>query len=150
MSLADWQKNGWLKPHTPTRQEVSDLLALADRDLKNAKVKGLDDDWRFSIAYNAAPQAATAALVASGFTVPKGESHHFRVVGSLRFTLGMDQKLVDKLDRYRKRRSMTIYDTAGVITAAEAKDMQTVAQDIVEQLYAWLLQTHPKLVEAAK
>jgi hypothetical protein len=45
---------------------------------------------------------------------------------------------------------MTIYDAAGVITAAEAKDMQTVAQDIVEQLYAWLVQTHPKLVEAAK
>jgi hypothetical protein len=27
---------------------------LADRDLDSAKAKGLSDDWRFNIAYNAA------------------------------------------------------------------------------------------------
>lgn len=48
-------------------QELADQLALADRDLRNARAKGLDDDWRFGIAYNAALQAATAALVASGY-----------------------------------------------------------------------------------
>lgn len=85
MSLIDWQKNGWLKRHSPTVQEISDLRALAARDLRNAKAKGLDDDWGFSIAYNAALQAATAALTASGFGVPKRDSHHFRVIGSLAF-----------------------------------------------------------------
>jgi len=83
MSLNDWQRNGWLKAHNPTVQEVTDLLTLADRDLRNAKAKGLDDDWRFSIAYNAILQAATAALIASGYSVQKGDSHHFRVIGSM-------------------------------------------------------------------
>src|SRR5467141_446564 len=85
MSLSDWQKNGWLKAHRPTRQEIVDLLGLAERDLKIAKLKELDDDWRFNIAYNAALQTATAALVACGYAVPKGDSHHFRVIGSLAF-----------------------------------------------------------------
>jgi hypothetical protein len=81
------------------------LLAIAERDLKSAKVKGLDDDWRFNIAYNAALQSATAALIASGFNVPKSDSHHFRVLGSQAFTVGLDAILIDKLDRYRKKRS---------------------------------------------
>jgi hypothetical protein len=123
---------------------------LADRDLRNARAKGLDDDWRFSIAYNAALQAGTAALIASGYGVPKGDSHHFRVIGSLEFTLGLDKSLLDKLDRYRRRRSMTIYDVAGVITPAEAKDMQTIAADIVRQVREWLVRTYPTLASPTK
>ena len=92
MSLNDWLKNGWLKPHKPRRQEVVDLLALADRDLKDSKVSGLGNDWRFNIAYNAALQAGTAALIVSGYSVPKGESHHFRVIASLEFTIELDRK----------------------------------------------------------
>ena len=106
MSLRDWQQNGWLKPHQPTRPEIAGLLALAERDLKSAKVKGLDQDWRFNIAYNAALQASTAALVASGYKVPKGDSHHFRVIGSLAFTVGLDERQVAKLDAYRKSGSI--------------------------------------------
>ena len=37
MSLSDWLKNGWRKGHQPTREEIVDLLALADRDLKGRK-----------------------------------------------------------------------------------------------------------------
>jgi hypothetical protein len=150
MSLSDWQKNGWLKPHRPTRQEIIDLLALAERDLKSAKAKGLGDDWRFNITYSAALQAATAALIASGFEVPKGDSHHFRVIGSLAFTVGLDAKLVSQLDRYRKKRSVNIYDVAGTITEAEAKSMQTMAHDLVEHVHAWLTENHPTLMKPAK
>jgi hypothetical protein len=129
---------------------VLDLLALADRDLKSAKARGLDDDWRFNIAYNAALQAGTAALVASGYNVPKGDSHHFRVIGSLAFTIGLDRKQIDKLDHYRKKRSMTIYDIAGAITAEEAKAMQSIAQDLVEQVHAWLVENHSSLMKPPK
>ena len=33
MSLEDWLKNGWLVEHQTSRQEMVDLLAMADRDL---------------------------------------------------------------------------------------------------------------------
>lgn len=150
MSLSDWQKNGWLKPHQPTRQEIVDLLALSERDLKNAKVKGLDADWRFNIAYNAALQAATAALVASGYNVPKGDSHHFRVVGSLAFTVGLDAKIIEKLDRYRKKRSVSVYDFAGAVSDTEAKAMLAIAKDLLEQVRTWVSENHPTLINPRK
>lgn len=126
------------------------LLGLAERDLKNARVKGLDDDWRFNIAYNAALQTAAAALIASGYNVPKGDSHHFRVIGSLAFTLGLDAALIDKLDRYRKKRSVSIYDFAGAITDAEAKAMLSIAQDLFEEVHVWLAQNHASLMKPVR
>src|SRR3954451_762727 len=120
MSLSEWQKNGWLLPHRPTPQEVADLLALAARDLKSARAKGLGDDWKFNIAYNAALQSAAAALIASGYDVPKGESHPFRIFGSLAFTITLDAKTVGRLDVYRKKRNTSVYDVAGSISEAEA------------------------------
>jgi hypothetical protein len=150
MSLSDWQKNGWLKPHAPARREIADLLALAARDLRSAGAKGLGDDWKFNIAYNAALQSATAALIASGYDVPKGDSHHFRVFGSLAFTVGLDATLIQRLDAYRKKRNVSVYDVAGSISEAEAKAMASLAKDLLEQVRAWLVQNHPSLIESKK
>ena len=54
MSLADWAKNGWLRPHKTSKEEIANLLEIVERDLKDASAKGLSDDWKFGIAYNAA------------------------------------------------------------------------------------------------
>jgi hypothetical protein len=61
MSLEDWQKFGWLKAHKTNRNEIAELLAVADRDLGASKTPSLHNDWSFNIAYNAALQVATAA-----------------------------------------------------------------------------------------
>ena len=50
MSFQEWQKNGWLRPHQPTRDEVAGLLAVIDRDLSASADPNLDDDWKFAIA----------------------------------------------------------------------------------------------------
>ena len=39
MSLQSWLSNGWLVTHQTGPQEITDLLAVADRDL---------DEWSFS------------------------------------------------------------------------------------------------------
>ena len=70
MSLADWQKNSWLVEHETSPEEIAGLLAIVERDLANATLAGLADDWKLNIAYNAALQAATAALAAVGFAPP--------------------------------------------------------------------------------
>jgi len=62
MSLHDWVQNGWLSEHESSREQIRNLLALADRDIQACRTPGLPADWRFAIAYNAALQAATAAL----------------------------------------------------------------------------------------
>lgn len=69
MSLRDWVQYGWLTEHKSSREEIKNLLGLAHRDLRACQVKGLDADWRFAIAYNAALQAATAALAATAIAL---------------------------------------------------------------------------------
>jgi len=67
MSLLEWQRNGWVTTHTSSPQEIRDLLAVVERDLHDSEARGLSADWRMNIAYNAALQAATAALAAAGY-----------------------------------------------------------------------------------
>ena len=62
MSLQDWERNGWLTAHRTSREEIHALLDVVDRDLADSAAEGLSADWRMNIAYNAALQAATAAL----------------------------------------------------------------------------------------
>jgi hypothetical protein len=82
MSLADWERNGWLRPHQTSAQEIRDLLAVVERDLADCATEDISADWRTNIAYNAALQAAGAALVASGYRATR-DQHHFRVIQSL-------------------------------------------------------------------
>jgi len=56
MSLQKWLEYGWLRPHQSSRKEISDLLRIIDRDLQDA-AGDISADWRFGIAYNAAPEA---------------------------------------------------------------------------------------------
>jgi len=115
--------------------------------LKDCRSKGLSDDWKFNIAYNAALQASNAALVASGYAVAKGDSNHFRVIQSLAHTVGLDAKGIADFDDRRKKRGMSVYDTAGVITRQEANQMIDFAKDLLARVKQWLIAQHPELAE---
>ena len=101
MSLSDWQKNAWLTEHQTSAQEIRDLLAVVERDLSDSAAKGLSADWRLNIAYNAALQAAAAALAACGYRAAR-DNHHFRTIESLAETIGADPKTVSTFDAYRQ------------------------------------------------
>jgi len=58
--------------------------------------------------------------------------------------------LIEKLDRYRKKRSVSIYDVAGAISDAEAKSMLAMAEDLFEHVHTWLLENHPALMNPGK
>ncbi|MDZ4783721.1 MAG: hypothetical protein SGJ19_26020 [Planctomycetia bacterium] len=144
--MQDWLKNGWLKKHQTTAQEIGELLELADRDLKDCRARGLSDDWKLNIAYNAALQAGFAALHAAGYAVPKGDSHHFRVIQSLEYTVELNDAAIAKLDTYRKKRNMGIYDIAGAISGRDADDCVATAADLLARVRAWLAKEHPDLL----
>src|SRR5436190_197611 len=103
MSLQEWQKNGWIRPHRTSPEEIASLLAVVDRDVTASADAKIDGDWRFAIAYNAALQSAALALKAAGFEVPKGGGTHQRTIESLRLTIGDDGMVVDALQAYRAR-----------------------------------------------
>lgn len=145
MSLIAWEKNGWLVAHKASPQEIQDLLGVAERDLQDCATKGLSDDWRLAIAYNAALQCATAALAACGYRASR-EAHHFRIIQSLSFTLRMDSHQVGQLDAFRKKRNICDYERAGVVSTAEAKEIATLAKTLLQQLKAWLRTNAPDLL----
>ena len=147
MSLADWQKNGWLRPHQPSVSETRELLAVADRDLRDCLSEGLSEDWQFGIAYNAALQLARVALHAAGYETQKGDSHHFRAIDSLQFTAGLDSDLLDRFQTFRKKRSTGVYESVGMISPADAKEMLLLARNLWQRVQQFLERSHPELIE---
>ena len=122
MSLQSWLQNSWLVQHTTTPEEIKNLLAISDRDLSACQVKQLPADWRCTIAYNAALEAATAALATAGYRAAR-DNHHYRVIQSLEFTTAPGRKFIDTLDGFRKKRNVSSYDVAGSVSDKEADEM---------------------------
>jgi hypothetical protein len=146
MTLQSWLLNDWLKPHKTSRNEVSDLFALIERDLADCQAAGLSADWRLNIAYNAALQAATIALAASGYRASR-ESHHYRIIQSLAHTIDAPATLIAQFDQFRKKRNLSGYERAGAASDQEAKEMFFLAKKIRDEVAAWLRKTHPELME---
>lgn len=145
MSLKDWQLNGWLIAHKTSPQEIADLLAVADRDLNDCKASGLSADWRLNIAYNAALQAATAALAACGYRAVR-EAHHYRVIQSLVYTIDLSPSVVTQFDAFRKKRNIGSYERAGMTSDQEADEMFSLAKNIREKVENWLHRNYPELL----
>lgn len=145
MSLEDWLRNGWLVEHKTGPAEISDLLAIADRDLVDCRVEGLSAEWKLNIAYNAALQAATAALAACGYRASR-EVHHYRVIQSLTFTIGADPSLVRRFDAFRKKRNIGGYERVGTVSDREATEMIALAEQLRRDVKEWIKSHHGDLV----
>lgn len=146
MSFAEWQKNGWIRPHQPSRQEVAGLVAVIDRDLATSADPNLDDDWRFAIAYNAALQCAALALKAAGFEVPKGGGAHHHTIESLRLTIGDDGSITDPLQAFRGKRAGGIYETTGIASEADVIELLTLAKGLKSRVLVWVAKQRPELL----
>lgn len=145
MSFADWLKNGWLVAHRSSKQEIANLLGIVARDLKDSQAKELSDDWRFAIAYNAALQAATAALAAVGYRASR-DNHHYRVIQSLELTVGKDSKFVRTFDSFRKKRNVSSYDIGGGISHREVEEMIGIAKTLQQDVEEWIRANHASLL----
>lgn len=126
-------------------QEITALLALADRDLNACQTPNLVSDWRFNIAYNAALQSATAALAAAGYRVER-TSHHYRTIQSLEFTIGLDESRIRMLDLFRKKRNLADYERAEIVTDAELARMIEIAAELRLGVETWIRTNHPDLL----
>jgi len=145
VNLKDWQKNGWLVDHQTSPQEIADLLGMAERDLTQCQTPRLSPDWQLSIAYNAALQVAIAALAGAGYRATR-DSHHYRVIQSLAYTIKADAKLIAQLDKFRKKRNISGYERAGAISEQEAKEMFVLAKNLKNAVEKWLRSNYPKLL----
>jgi hypothetical protein len=120
-------------------------LRISDRDLKDSRSSSISNDNRFAMAYNAALQAATAALAACGYRAEKGD-HHYRTMQSLELTIGVGPELILRLDALRKKRSFNIYKAEGSVSDAELKEMIETASKLRRDVEGWLKENYPSLL----
>src|SRR4030043_219848 len=131
MSLKLWSENGWLKEHKPTSREIAELLAIADRALKDCQVTGLSSDGKLDIAHNAALQSSAAALAAAGYRASR-EAYHYYVIQSLSFTLQMEERIIRRLHKLRRKRNISDYERPGTVTDQEAQHTVDHRKDLTE------------------
>ncbi len=146
MSLQDWQKNGWLRPHIPSPDEIESLLTVIERDLNASNDPNLDGDWRFAIAYNAALQSASLALRAAGYEVPKGGGAHHRTIESLALTILADAQTVQLLQAFRAKRGGGIYEATGIATDQEILELRELAIKLRGDVVNWVRKEHKSLL----
>lgn len=143
MSLEKSRARLNLKKHSTSKKEIESLFRIIERDLKDAEVKSVSSDRRFSTAYNAALQIATVVIHCEGYRT-EGHGHHAVTFKALREVSGF-KELSGYFERCRKKRNQTDYIAAGIISEKEAEELTTKAKDFFKDLKKWLKKNHPKL-----
>lgn len=144
MSLQQWESNGWLRPHKTSREEVTKLLEIVERDLKDAKAAGISEDWRFGIAYNAALKLCTILIYAEGYRAEKNLAH-YRTLQALPIVLGIQHNDdADYLDACRTKRNTVEYDYVGGATDADAEELVRFAHEVRCAKFSRTTVLHPQ------
>lgn len=145
MSLQQWAENGWLRPYSTNQKEITDLLAIVERDLADA-AGSISSDWRFGIAYNAALKLCTVLLYASGFR-PQRTLAHYRTIQSLPLVLGANRSDdAGYLDTCRRKRNALEYDRVGGATEQDVEELRGFVRDLLDDVLNWLGKEHPELL----
>lgn len=147
MSLEQWRRNGWLLAAETKLPEITQLFAVADREIHDARVDGVSDDGRFMHAYDAALTLCTIALRVAGYQVAKGSGHHKRTIDALPFAVGAEHSaLADQIELASRLRGQAMYDRTGVAGEQSAAELLEVATELRAIIIAWIKQTHRELL----
>lgn len=147
MTLNEWAKmrRDDLVAEPPRGETIAELCGVADREIRDAETVE-SFDGKLGHAHTACLAIAAAALAASGYRVREGSlAHHWRLIESLEYTLGITPGQVKLLQDYRKKRSRSVYERAGIVTATEAGAALATTRDLRARLAAWLGKEHPEL-----
>lgn len=146
MTLQNWANNGWLKPHKTSKQEISQLLDIVDRDLKDAKQRKISDDWRLGIAYNAALKLCTILMYIEGFK-PEKALAHYRTLQALPLIPGAEKEDdADYLDSCRAKRNIVEYDYIGGATDTDANELISFVNDLKNEVLEWIKSKHSQFL----
>jgi hypothetical protein len=146
MRLQQWVDSKLLRPHETNAGEISKLFSVVDRDLLEAR-RVTSQDWQFSIAYSAALKLCTILLYAAGYRAGSNGRHYY-TIQSMPFILGEAyRKSTDYLDTCRKKRNEVTYDTSGIVTENDIRELITFTESLRTNAIQWLKQQHPELLE---
>jgi hypothetical protein len=147
VSLKNLLKIGQLKEHPASVDEIERLLAAAQRNLRDARVKDLSAETRFDAAYKAIMQSALAALMMHGYRPDTNRpGHHMTVLQSTPLTLGLPARRVVVLDALRRQRNIADY-TGDDVDDSTAENCISEAKQLIEEVLAWRKAHRPDLVQ---
>ncbi|MBU4343391.1 MAG: HEPN domain-containing protein [Candidatus Omnitrophica bacterium] len=129
MSYQGLLKEGKIKIHQASSEEIKDVLEVADRDLSFAKDSMTHNwDWAFTIAYNAALSASRAYMYKLGYRPSSAESH--KTVWRF-MLLALPEQHHDRINffnRMRVKRNRNLYDHVGLISQTEVAQIIASAE----------------------
>lgn len=141
-----WLESGALRRHRPTRREISDLLAVVDRDYADAQVTAVSLDRRFATAYSSALQLATVVLTAEGYRASAQRGHHVVTIRALPELLGDElRETAHYLDSCRALRNTSDYDRVGAISENDVAELLDEVGRLRDLVVEWLASKHPAL-----
>jgi len=147
MNLHEWieQHRDDLKIEEPKASGVADLLAVAAREIGDAE-SVLSDDGRLEHAFAACLAISAAMLAASGYRTRHGAlAHHFLLIESLQYTVGITSAEANELQLYRQKRSRSMYERVGLVSETEARAALDAARRLRKVATVWLTREHPGL-----
>jgi hypothetical protein len=145
MSLQVYLRNNWIRKHESSVGKITNLFAIADRDIRESQTPGLGPEWRFDIAYNSALQSSTAALAAAGYQAER-QNKHLRTIECLEFTVGLGKKEIGFFDTCRRKRHTKVYEQVGAISDQEAGEMIQLAKRLRQRVEDWIREEHAELL----
>ncbi|MDS0861480.1 DNA-binding protein [Burkholderia pseudomultivorans] len=128
----------------PDREQVTRLLAAAERNLTDARLAGLSNENRFDAAYKAIMQLAMLALHANGFRpLTSRAGHHQTAIQTLSQTIGLPVDRMIVLDALRKQRNLSDY-SGDVVPMSAVGECFDSAAALMADVKAWLVANKPE------
>jgi uncharacterized protein (UPF0332 family) len=147
MSFDELRDRGIIEPVTVDAAEIASLVRVARRDITTAEsLLGTDYDWAFAVAYNAVLQSSVAYMAQCGFR-PANRNKHYNTFRFMKQALSDQQELASRLQRFRRKRNATVYESVGAVGEAEVRDMIAFAPLYVDMIQARLLHEVRRLLE---
>ena len=141
-------KQGRLRTHQTSKNELDSIRALIQRDLDDAAIEELSSDRRFATAYNAVLQLGKMALACAGYrTSSTTGGHHKTTFDALELILGSaHSQLITYFDTCRRKRNQVDYDMAGVASDADADELVTKVSELQTVIEDWIAKNHSQYI----
>ena len=146
MSFKKWLHENRVRKHETSREEITNLFKIVERDIRDAGMRSISDDARFVIAYNAALKLCTILLHASGYRSSAVGAHYY-TIESLPLILGPEARGdADYLDQCRERRNHAEYDYTEVVVESDVDELIKFVTELKIHSIKWLKENRPDLL----
>lgn len=144
--LSNLLKAGKLKKQSTDINYLNNLLYAAERNFRAALlIKEQVSEASFKLFYDGLLQLGRVILLLNGYRPDDGEQHKttFSVAGEF---LGSDfVDLIRKIQRFRVKRNICVYDPTGLISKEETESIYETAQAFWEKTRKYLQNINPQL-----